>query len=617
MSNLLLEAVQRPLLHVKYELKHNYAWNSMVNSLAAAPEIFAEARSLLHQWFIQTGADRVLEVQIELVSAMLDVLSKPSSCDMPSDVDLNFPSSYAFFCQRLQPLLTVLMGPLSYGNLLTILNILEEIQSWEEFNSTAIQSFSSNKEPCKTSMLVDHNSAWALLLDFPTWFHFASMLLFQQDTVEFSEAQPGTESHDSELVQSMNVRGKVDNVNTSSFDSFYNAAKYLAWVLSPLEASHRELVVRSLVKTAKSWKPWRSKLTCSEKRMRVEETCCQFNSLDWEREIQVNRKRSASSFASEKSGLDVRHKKARVECVHEDPGQNDLHEKYTGDNGLEKSPQAVMMWLADFSRSCNELCIEPVTSDLLHMNASIYRGTQNCEGWSESQAVRTERKTGGLPQKAGADAWVTHYAFLRRIPLGLFLANVHLLNEYACHLLLHFVAAEEGSVPTPDSAAGAYHDITKNQCANLQVGHANTSLYPRSSIRMNMCTEEPAHRTEGFRESTSTDFRGERKTNWVRVTAMILGYLDMLDFNYHVFKNAKSCQIYWSEVKERSSKFLVTCIKMLLESRDLHESRLLIDLRQRLVEWTHHGETLFDKNTICQDILPALDSQISLLQASR
>lgn len=613
MSNLLLEAVQRPLLHVKYELKHKYAWNSMVNSLAAAPEIFAEARNLLHKWFLQTGADRVLEVHIELVSAVLDVLLKPSPCDVPSDVDLKFPSSYAFFCQRLQPLLTVLMGPLSYGNLLTILNILEEMQSWEEFNSTAIQSSSSNKEPCKTSMLVDHNSAWALLLDFPTWFHFASMLLFQQDTVEFSEAQPGTESHDSELVQSVNITGKVDKVSVSSFDSFYNAAKYLAWVLSPLEASHRELVVRSLVKTAKSWKPWRSKLTCSEKRMRVEETCSKLNSLDWEHEIQVNRKRRVSRFASEKSGLDVRHKKARVECVHEDPGQNDLHENDTGDNGLEKSPQAVMTWLADFSRSCNELCIDPVTSDLLHMNALIYRGTQNCEGWSESQAVRAERKTGGLPQKAGADAWVTHYAFLRRIPLGLFLANVHLLNEYACHLLLHFVAAEEGSVPTP----GMYHDIMKNQCANLQVGHANTSLYPINSVRMNMCTEEPAHRTEDFRVSTSSDCRGERKTNWVRVTAMILGFLDMLAFNYHVFENANSCQIFWSEVKEKSSKFLVTCIKMLLESRDLHESRLLIDLRHRLVEWTHHGETLFDKNTICQDILPALDSQISLLQASR
>jgi hypothetical protein len=493
----------------------------MVISLAAAPEIFSEARRLLHKWFLQTGADRVLEVQIELVSAILDVLSRPSSWGIPLDADLKFPSSYAFFCQRLQSLLTVLMGPLSYGNLLTILNILEEVQSWEEFNSTDIQSFSSNKKPCKTSLLVDHNSAWALLLDFPTWFHFASILLFQQDKVEFSEAQPGTESHDSKLVQSKNVTGKVDKVRASSFDSFYNAAKYLAWVLSPLEASHRDLVVRSLVETAKSWKPWRSKLICSEKRMRVEETCSQFNSLGWEGEIKVNRKRSVSSLASEKSGLDVRHKKAKVEWVHEDPAQNYLHEKDTGDNSLEKSPQAVMMWLADFSHSCSELCSQPVMSDLLHMNASIYRGTRNCEGWSESQAVRTERMSGGLSQKAGADAWVTHYAFLRRIPLGLFLANVHLLNEYACYLLLHFVAAEEGSVLTPDSAVGTYHDIPKNQCANLQVGHASTSLYPRNSVEMNMCTEEPAHRTEGFRESTLSDCQGERKTNWVSADKLL------------------------------------------------------------------------------------------------
>lgn len=617
MSNLLLEAVKRPLLHVKNELQRRYAWNSMVISLAAAPEVFSEARRLLHKWFLQTGEDRVLEVQIELVSAILDVLFRPSSWGIPLDGDFKFPSSYAFFCQRVQPLLTVLMGPISYGNLVTILNILEEMQSWEEFNSTAILSFSSNKKPCETSLLVDHNSAWALLLNFPTWFHFASILLFQQDTVEFSEAHLGTESHGSDQVHSNNVTRKVDKVRNSSFESFYNAAKYLAWVLSPLEASHRDLVVRSLVETAESWKPWRSKLICSEKKMRMEETSSQFNSLDWECEIKVNRKRSVSSLASEKGRLDVRHKKAKLEFFHEDPTQNDLHGQDTGDYGLEKSPQAVMMWLADFSRSCSELCIGPVMSDSLHINASIYRGNQNCEGWSEIQAVRTERKIGGLSQKAGADACVTQYAFLRRIALGLFLANVHLLNEYACHLLLHFVAAEECTVPTADSAAGTYHDIPKNRCADLQVGHASTSLYPGKSVEMTMRTEEPAHRTEGFRESTSGDCQGERKTNWVRVTTFILGFLEMLDFNYNVFENAKGCQISWSEVKGKTSKFLVNCIKMLLESRDLHESRLLIDLRSRLVEWTHNGETLCDKVTLCQDILPALDSQISLLQASR
>eukprot|EP01018_Ginkgo_biloba_P034386 Gb_38535 [translate_table: standard] len=618
MSRLLWEAVQRPFLSLKHEFYHGEAWHSIIISLASAPEIFAEARGLLHKWFLQTGAERVLEVHFELVSSMLDVLLRPSHWGISIETGLKLPWSHAFFCKKLHPLLIILMGPLSCDNLLTLVHVLEELHSLDDLRSTTtfkagVSGYRDSSalghhifcvNPSEKSLLLDHNSAWSLLLDFPSWFHFAAMLLFQPETSEYPETEPGQEARDTEMLHSKDGMGRVRSHNS---DSFQAAAKYLGWVLSPIEVTHRDLVVRSLVETSKSWNFWRSKfLSSSQEKKKVGEvTGSQHTSLVWEDEIKLNRKRSLFCLESEKGGLGVKYKKAKVGTVQENLNKTDT--KF----GLEDSDQAVKLWLADFHHSCAKLYADTVNSDSKNKKTFFCSKMDNCEEWGEGQAVLKEGKTDGFLQDASLDAWLKQYSFLKRIPLGLLLANSHLLNEHAFHLLLNFSASDK----TLDSSACTHNATDKGSCANYHAGHVVRMYNGSNDNENNVCIKEPAHRTEGFRDEIS-DCQYEGKAHWMRGAAIILNFFQIIDESYYMFENEKDHSSFMSQVKVKAGKFLVTCIHQFLENQDLQDTTMLKDLRCRFVELSQQGELKLDESNIYRDILLALDTRISSPQVT-
>ncbi|XP_057839344.1 uncharacterized protein LOC131049313 isoform X2 [Cryptomeria japonica] len=566
------------------------------------------------------GADRILEVCIELVAAIVDVILQPSAWGISVDDGVKLPISHAFFCLRQQPLLVALMRPLSYGNLLTIVDTLEDMQSLQLFDAyysgagtlpcipTSVKGNSSSDwQSSENSSLVNHNSAWALLLEFPSWFHFASMILFKPENIECPNTEPGSRYQDAEQFHSNDDIQDVSGVQSSKRDSSDNAAKYLGWILSPIDAMHRSLVIRSLLQASKGWTIWRSKLLMSSRRKRIEE--CHSNEHDsfiLNSKNKLKRKRSLFHSGNE-CGLDIKLKKPKVNAVKTDVLEMDIN------HGMEENDHVLMLWLDEFSDMCRKLWISPVISYSINTNACNV--PRNYEGWDESESVGTSGKDESSNQNRSSDTWLKQYSFLRRIPFGLFLSNVDILDDKACHLLLHFVAADNDLALIPGSAVDAYQETKENPWPSAQTGPISTSSYGKN-VKTDNYTEGPTLQTEISKDSTLWCSQIEGKTNWTRVTAVIFSLFDMIDSYYGLFQTVSGCQHFYSEVREKAGKFLVTCIKQILECPDFWDPRLLIDLRSRFASWIQQNEAICTEVSLHLDVLTSLDSKISSLQTN-
>ncbi|PSS15513.1 hypothetical protein CEY00_Acc13004 [Actinidia chinensis var. chinensis] len=236
-SNILQDVIRRPFLCLKVAFHERTDWNSIIICLALSPATFVETRALLHNWFLMTGLASVLELQIELVSLILDVVSRPMWWGLTMDIGLKLPFSYAYFLHHHQ-LLRTLDGPLSCQNLLCLVRstIKPASHSMRHSDSPLTQHAAT-----KIGM-INYKSQWSMAMNFPDWFYFALTVLFSgkslhdnfhsEGTVE--AAEPG-HSHDPKLPCST------------------AAAQYIAWVLSPTSESHQELLVECLAKISESW----------------------------------------------------------------------------------------------------------------------------------------------------------------------------------------------------------------------------------------------------------------------------------------------------------------------------------------------------------------------------
>ncbi|KAH9567329.1 hypothetical protein CY35_03G023800 [Sphagnum magellanicum] len=83
-SVLARHAMQQPSGSVKAELQSCGAFSSMVASLALAPDLLAEARHLLHSWFLSVNrtAAQLMELRTELADAVRSITSDPVPRDL-------------------------------------------------------------------------------------------------------------------------------------------------------------------------------------------------------------------------------------------------------------------------------------------------------------------------------------------------------------------------------------------------------------------------------------------------------------------------------------------------------------------------------------------------------
>ncbi|KAJ6331016.1 hypothetical protein OIU76_009582 [Salix suchowensis] len=229
-TKILQETIKRPYLCLSMEFYERMDWRSILVCLVLSPIMFIDTRALLHDWFLQTGLSSVLELLMELVSLILDVISRPTWWGLSLELGLKLPFSNAYFPYK-SDLLNSFTGPLSYESFLQLVHRTRK-------------SASLNRELCDPTInpsavrvaLIDHKSIWALAISFPEWFYFASVLLF---------------SDDKKSQQNIQVRCPLGVPEFGQLAAA--AATFIAWILSPVNKSNQDTLSENLTKLSKCW----------------------------------------------------------------------------------------------------------------------------------------------------------------------------------------------------------------------------------------------------------------------------------------------------------------------------------------------------------------------------
>ncbi|VYS60978.1 unnamed protein product [Arabidopsis thaliana] len=232
-SRILKEVVERPFLCVKRELFERGEWRDIVICLAISPTMFINTRSLLHKWLLLTGLASVFEVLAGLVSAIMDTISRPSLWGIPMELASMLPFSDTYFPFQCQ-FLRILAGPLSSKSLLMLAHTVSK--------ASAVPGQQQRDTNCKPTPIkvqaLDDKTEWALAINFPDWFYFASAMLF-------SEGKSFENIHHICASKVADCRQVCDVEDLS-----IAAATYISWILNPGSGTIQESVSKSLIRVS-------------------------------------------------------------------------------------------------------------------------------------------------------------------------------------------------------------------------------------------------------------------------------------------------------------------------------------------------------------------------------
>ncbi|XP_055825057.1 uncharacterized protein LOC129893532 isoform X2 [Solanum dulcamara] len=227
-SQVLQEFIKRPFLCLEMEFHERKEWRSIVICLVLSPVMFTETRSLLHNWFLLTGFSSILELQVKLVSLVLDIISRPMWWGISMDLGLKLPFSHSYFpCKK--RILRILTGPLSLESLEFLVH--EVCKPGDAFSKKAVNIAKVNQ-----------SSIWGITVTFPSWFIFASILLFSEKSLR-----------DEYCSRCIYGAGNLNNSQDVKAPFLATAAKFIAWSLNPTGEPYLELLVDYLTKFSNLW----------------------------------------------------------------------------------------------------------------------------------------------------------------------------------------------------------------------------------------------------------------------------------------------------------------------------------------------------------------------------
>ncbi|KHG11298.1 hypothetical protein F383_09873 [Gossypium arboreum] len=233
-SKILQDTRERPFLCLSEEFHQRMDWRAIIICLALSPVMFIETRALLHNWFLRTGLAFVLDLLAGLVAAILDVISRPTWWGLSVEMGSKLPFSNAYFPNK-NHLLRILVGAFSVENFIHLVHATSELVSLG-----GEQLCPAIKSTAVAVQSIDHKSLWALAIDFPDWFYFASVLLFSEKTLQ--------KNFQAKCSFSPKVGEVHDKESLSTF-----AARYIAWILSPTSKNNQDFLVDFLTKISLSW----------------------------------------------------------------------------------------------------------------------------------------------------------------------------------------------------------------------------------------------------------------------------------------------------------------------------------------------------------------------------
>lgn len=237
MSEILQETIKRPFLCLSEEFHQREDWRAFIVCLALSPVMFSETRALLHNWFLMTGLDSILDLAAGIVAAILDLISRPTWWGLTMEIGSKLPFSSAYFPSN-GHLMRFLAGALSFENFLNLADA-----TCGQFSHGRKQIHQPLKPNVMEITRTDHKSLWALAIYFPEWFYFASFLLFS-----------GCGNNLQESLQSKCTLVKLEVGEMNDKKSLSTAAaRYIAWILSPNSKSNQDSLVEYLTKISESW----------------------------------------------------------------------------------------------------------------------------------------------------------------------------------------------------------------------------------------------------------------------------------------------------------------------------------------------------------------------------
>ncbi|VAI70110.1 unnamed protein product [Triticum turgidum subsp. durum] len=95
------------------------------------------------------------------------------------------------------------------------------------------------KQPSKGLVKFKYSSAWLTITNFPTWFSFATALLFHQE---------GSQGYLSEVLSEEKTAESISDINLAQ-----RAAFYLSWVLCPSNGDECQMLANNMVELSHSW----------------------------------------------------------------------------------------------------------------------------------------------------------------------------------------------------------------------------------------------------------------------------------------------------------------------------------------------------------------------------
>ncbi|KAJ4957973.1 hypothetical protein NE237_025084 [Protea cynaroides] len=499
-SRVLQETMRRPFLSVNKELHDKMNWHSLIICLVLSPAMFIETRCLLHNWFLATGLASVQELKVQLVSSILDVLARPMWWGISMEVGSKLPSCHAYFpCDH--NLLVILTGPLSCKNFLHLIYLITELfpASKEYPDSTDMKIATAlGLQTARNVEMTNHKSIWAMLMDFPCWFYFAAGLLFT-----------GKDCQDSFLSK---CTLRLDNEQTHDVEEHSTAAaRYLAWLLTPISEAHIDLLVKCLTEASRSW------------------TLKQLGS---------------GTHNNNTGGCKKRLKKPKV---HDNSNDHTGNKKYDG--------QTIGVWLQEFhdsyARYCSKAAISCASTVVKTPHASHLQ--QNC--------------------------------LYRRIPLGILIGYSNYLDEEGCELLLHYAANGEilWSVETKTNGFNYMNQKFEGHDGN-----------------------------EGLNRWSEESYKWKEA---VAGASLVFNIFDLFeDISTSIFEIEERCLDFISQLKFKVVRYLVKCIKELLQFRtDANEGgvQMLMDLHSRLAWWKHQVPGILQEDNALNDVFNALSCKIS------
>ncbi|CAA7029569.1 unnamed protein product [Microthlaspi erraticum] len=176
------------------------------------------------------GLASVHEFLAGLISAIVDIISRPAWWGIPVELASSLLFSDAYFPFQCQ-FLRILAGPLTSKSLVMLAHTISKPITVPEQ-----QRWNTNCKPTPMKFqALDDKTEWALAINFPDWFYFASAMLF-------SEGNSLEHIHRTNTSQVAGSRQGSDVEGIS-----IAAATYLAWILYPVSGAIQESLTKSLI----------------------------------------------------------------------------------------------------------------------------------------------------------------------------------------------------------------------------------------------------------------------------------------------------------------------------------------------------------------------------------